>query len=67
MHLSTRYGKKMSLLFSSLFCLLEATKVQTDVDMSIIEHKVELLLYSWTKEKQERGASVLWGIQMQQK
>lgn len=44
MHLSTRYSKKKRDYFSVALSL-EATRVQMNVDMSSIEHKVELPLY----------------------
>lgn len=47
--------KIMRLLFSSLFSLLEVSKAQSDVDMNVREHKVELMLYSWRKGSCERG------------
>lgn len=40
--------------------LLEAARVQVALEMSIIEHKVELLLYSWANGK-TKGWQVPWG------
>lgn len=54
MYSSTRL-KIMWLLFSSLFSPLEVSRAQSDVDMNIREHKVELVLYSWRKWRCERG------------
>lgn len=47
--------------------MLEAARVQAALETRIIEHKVELLLYSWANGKNERVACALRGIQYNRK